>query len=304
MRILVLGSRGFIGSHVLSETNHNSVQVIGLSRQECDFLDHELLAKLIRGISPDLVVNAAGIVAGIQGNIEHPYKLISINSQLSLSIAKSCLDAGVENYLSFSAACVYPSGEYSSLQTKDLWSGKPEVSSLSYATAKLLNLQLNESVNAEFGLKWKTIIPSNLYGVKENLGQIDSAAHVLESLIAKSIHAKKLGLKEVEVWGDGSPKRTFLHVKDLAQATVHVALYANELPSIVNVNGSEEVSIQKLAESVAEFAEFHGVVKFNENMPNGAPRKNLDDSVLRKTGWKPKMEFYSELKKLVVHACS
>jgi GDP-L-fucose synthase len=163
-----------------------------------------------------------------------------------------------------------------------------------------MNLQLNESVNLQFGLGWKTLIPSNLYGFKEKLGRIDDSAHVLESLIARTLYAKRNHKASVEVWGDGTPLRTFLHVKDLASATFHLMGAADQLPSIININGGEEFSIKKLAESIVYFAGYKGDLWFNSTKPNGASRKNLDDSILRSTGWSPETQFLSELKDLIL----
>lgn len=299
MKALVLGSKGFIGSNILKEANRHQVDIIGLSRSDCDFLDTPKLAQIISREDPDFVVNAAGLSAGIQGNIDKPFDLLNINAQLTLSIVNSCLIAEVENYLSYSAACIYPGSSIKSLAPKDLWSDKPELTSLSYATSKIMNLQLTESVNTQFNLKWKTLIPSNLYGYKEKLGEIDNSAHVLESLIAKTLYAKRNHKTTVEVWGDGSPLRTFLNVRDLASATFHIMGIAKNLPSIINVNGGEEVSIKSLAESIMHLADFAGELFFNSAKPNGALRKNLDDSILRSTGWEPEIQFLPELSALI-----
>jgi len=302
MKILILGCEGFIGSHFYHQKNDLNLDIKGISRKDCDFLETQKLTNLIKQINPDCVINAAGKVAGILGNIERPYELLNHNSQLALSISSSCLAAGVENYISFSAACVYPSESKSSISTLDLWTGKPEKTSLSYATSKILALQLNESINLQFGLNWRTIIPSNLFGFKPGLSQIDNASHVLESLIAKTVFAQKNHLKSVEVWGDGTPMRTFLHVEDLVSATIHVALNSRNLSNVINVNGSQEITIEDLARLIAKFADFNGEVVFNRDVPNGALRKNLDDSEIRESGWSTKIDFYTELESLVDRA--
>lgn len=302
MKILVLGSNGFIGSSILTEASRFNIKAVGLSRKDCDFLEIDKLTNLINREAPDFVINAAGVVAGIQGNLDSPFDLLYKNSELILAIAKSCISAEVQSYISFSAACIYPSGSKESTSTSDLWAGKPEISSLSYATSKILGLQLNESVNSQFGLKWKTIIPSNLYGYKDSMLDLDRASHVLESLIAKTLTAKKSKSENVEVWGDGTPQRTFLHVKDLALATLNIIENADKLPSVLNVNGGTEVTIKLLAESIAEFAVYKGGIVFNPQKPNGALRKNLDDSILRSTGWRNQSDFFTELKLLVTQA--
>jgi GDP-L-fucose synthase len=121
-------------------------------------------------------------------------------------------------------------------------------------------------------------------------------------LIAKTVSARKNNQRSIEVWGDGTPTRTFLHVEDLVSATIHVVLNSEKLPSIINVNGSQEISIGELARLISRFANFDGDINFNKNMPNGAARKNLDDSEIRSSGWSTKMDFYSELESLVVTA--
>ena len=299
MKVLVLGSKGFIGSNILMQATRYRADTVGLSRSDCDFLETRKLAAIISRESPDYVINATGLAAGIQGNIEKPFDLLNTNAQLTLSIANSCLIAEVEKYISFSAACIYPGSSIKSLAPTDIWSDKPEPTSLSYATSKIMSLQLTESVNSQFNLGWKTLIPSNLYGYKEKLGKIDNSAHVLESLIAKTLYAKRNHKASVEVWGDGSPLRTFLSVKDLASATFHIMGIAEQLPSIINVNGGEEVSIKSLAESIVNFTGFTGDLCFNSAKPNGAARKNLDDSILRSTGWIPETHFLSELRALI-----
>lgn len=299
MKVLVLGSKGFIGSNILMQANCHRVDVVGLSRIDCDFLETRKLAAIISRESPDYVINATGLVAGIQGNIDKPFDLLNTNAQLTLSIANSCLIANVEKYISYSAACIYPGNLLESLNPSDIWSDKPEATSLSYATSKIMSLQLSESINSQYGLRWKTIIPSNLYGFKENLSDIDNSAHVLESLIAKTLYAKRNHKLGVEVWGDGSPLRTFLNIKDLASATFHILGISEQLPSIINVNGGEEVSIKSLAESIVHFTGFTGDLWFNSTKPNGSARKNLDDSILRSTGWAPKTHFLAELRALI-----
>ena len=302
MKILVLGSEGFIGSHLYRKKNESKLDIWGISRRDCNFLETQKLARIIKKPNPEWVINAAGEVAGILGNIEKPYDLLNHNTQLAISISSSCLEAGIENYISFSAACVYPSQSKNNISTLDLWSGKPETTSLSYATSKILALQINESINLQFGLNWRTIIPSNLFGYKAGLGEINNASHVLESLIAKVVVAKKNDYKSIEVWGDGSPMRTFLHVDDLASATLHVVLNGGNLANVINVNGSQEISIENLARLIAKFADFNGELIFNKDIPNGALRKNLDDSEIRESGWSTRIDFYSELESLVAKA--
>jgi GDP-L-fucose synthase len=298
MRILVLGSKGFIGNALMSATVNQDLNLIGLSRDECDFTNQKDLTSHIRTMKPDVVINAAGMVAGVVGNLRRPVELLTRNAQLNVSIALSCLESDVQTYIYLGAACMYPSGLDAPMHPSILWSARPEKTSFSYATAKLMGVTLNESVNEEFGRKWITIIPSNLFG--NTRSEIGDEGHVMDALITRFRKAKDSDLKEVVVWGDGTPRRTFLHVEDFVSAILFSIQNLSTLSSVINVNGDAEISIMDLAHKIKSYVDFNGAITFDSQKPNGAPRKNLDDSEIRNLGWRPKKNFDEALINLCV----
>ena len=296
MRVLILGSKGFIGNALLSATTKQNQDVVGLSRDECDFTNQKDLTSHIRIIKPDVVINAAGMVAGVVGNLRQPVELLTRNAQLNVSIGLSCLEADIERYIYLGAACMYPSGFDEPMNPSILWSARPERTSFSYAAAKLMGVALNESMNEEYGKKWLTMIPSNLFG--NSRSETGDDGHVMDALITRFRAAKESDLEEVIVWGDGTPRRTFLHVEDFASAILFSIHNMSNMSSIINVNGDSEVSIMDLAQKIKSYVDFKGTITFDNKKPNGALRKNLDDSEIRSLGWRPKKNFEEALSKL------
>lgn len=296
--ILLLSPAGFVGS-AIKRVFAPSLPLVTLSRREVDFCDTENLTRLIREISPGVIINAAGSVAGIQGNIDHPVDLIMSNTEVTTSVLRAANAVGVSKYIQFASACVYPLNETSPSRPEDLGTGPIEQTSLSYATSKILAIESVRAYRMQYKYDWVTIIPTNLYGP----GDWDhgSGGHVISMIMEKFVTANKDGSDAVTVWGDGKSRRSFLHIDDLADATQFMLAQSPDDEAVINVSGDQEISIRDLAYLMREVTGFKGEVVFDSTKPNGARRKQLDDSHLRSKGWQPSVALETGLKDYLRH---
>lgn len=282
--VLLLSPDGFVGSAI--KRNLGSVtSVVTLSRKDFDFRDTKVLIARIRDIDPSVVINAAGRVAGIQGNIDHPVDLIMLNAEITTSVLRASHEVGVARLIQFASACVYPLNELTPSRPEDIGTGLIEQTSLSYATAKIFAIEAVRSYRKEFNHDWLTLIPTNLYGP----GDWDhgSGGHVISMLMEKFIFARDQHSEAVSVWGDGKSTRNFLHVDDLASAVQFLVKQESNNESVINVSGDQEITIKDLAFLMRDIVGYDREVQFDESKPNGARRKQLDDSYLRAKGWRP-----------------
>jgi GDP-L-fucose synthase len=210
---------------------------------------------------------------------------------------KVCHELKIQNLIQFASACVYPIDEIRALNPEDLNTGPIEKSSKSYATAKLMSIEATSAFNQEFGYTWTTFIPTNLYGPGDTNSGIEG--HVVSSLRNRFLLARNNNETEVVVWGDGLSLRNFLHVNDLATAVELRVRSEFRVENVINLAGEEEISIRELSEKIAEFTKYEGRIRFDKSKPNGARRKQLDDSYWRSFGWKPGIEINSGLKNYI-----
>jgi GDP-L-fucose synthase len=285
-RILLFGADGFIGKSISKELSKFSFYS-GLTRNNLDVCEYSKVKQVILDFKPTIVINTTGKVAGIQGNIDSPVSLMRDNSENILSITKACHELKIEKMIQFASACVYPLNEINSSMPEDLGTGIIEQTSKSYATSKIFGIELFNSYRKQFGYKWSTIIPTNLYGVGD--WNTDTNGHVIAMLVRKFISAKQKKLSQVEVWGDGQSLRNFLNVTDLAEATSFFILNEMFDNEITNISGEKEVSIEELALIIKKVIEYQGELIFDKTKPNGARRKILNDDLIRSLGWIPKV---------------
>ena len=286
-RIVLLGANGFIGSAV-SRKLQLSKNFFGMTRNSLNVLEFDKLKKTLRDLEPDIVINATGKVAGIQGNIEHPTELTTANSETIISITRACHELGIGQLFQFASACVYPLNESSSSSPEDIGTGLIEETSKGYATAKLFGIELFESYRKEFGYNWCTIIPSNLYGFGD--WESSSDGHVIAMLTKKILSANKFNYPEVELWGDGKSLRNFLNIDDLASAILFITKINVDFQSIININGDTERSIFEIAQMIKKVIKYDGTFVFDKTKPNGARKKALNDNYIRGLGWKPEID--------------
>jgi GDP-L-fucose synthase len=293
LKIALLGSSGFIGSNISSKLAGNFDYVCH-TRNDFDINNQKQLSEFLTVNKITHVINCIGEVAGVQGNLDRPASLLISNLTTATSIIKVCHDLRINQLIQFASACVYPINEIRSLEPDDLGSGPIEPSSKSYATAKLAMIEATKAFNKEFGYRWTTFIPSNLYGPGDwNRGD---SAHVISSLMNRFLIAKKQNRNLVVIWGDGKSKRNFLHVSDLAEAVLLRLRNESRVDDIINLSGDCEISIYDLAHKIADICNFEGKIQFDLSKPNGARRKLLDDAYWRRFGWDTKINLDSGLR--------
>ena len=240
---------------------------------------------------PDFVVLAAAKVGGIYANNEYPAEFIYQNMMIEANVIHEAWSAGVKNLLFLGSSCIYPKFAKQPMAESELLTGVLEPTNEPYAVAKIAGIKLCESYNRQYGTDYRSVMPTNLYGPGDNYHGLNS--HVVPAMIKRFHEAKEKTLPSVEVWGTGKVMREFLHVDDMAAASVFVmgldkATYqANTQPMLshINVGTGQDVTIAELAQTVKKVVGFGGELVFNANKPEGTPRKLLDVSRINKMGW-------------------
>jgi GDP-L-fucose synthase len=287
VKIYVAGHRGLVGSsivkHIELETEHSW---IGKSRSELDLLDRKSVFDFLNHENPDAVIIAAAKVGGIYANKSYPVEFLSHNLQIETNLMDGAHSQGVAKLLFLGSSCVYPKLALQPIKEEYLLSGPLEKTNEAYALAKISGLKLVQAYRIQYGHRWISAMPTNLYGPGDSF-DLDNS-HVLPALIRKFDDAKSFGQSKVTLWGTGKPKREFLHANDFARACVTLLeRYDDDSP--INVGFGEDISIKDLAELVKEVTGFTGEIEWDESKPDGTPRKFLDSSRILELGWQPRI---------------
>ena len=273
-----------VGSELAREAVGSGFKVEGKSSQELDFMDRKAVFLELSLLRPEYLVIAAAKVGGIQANSNYPVDFLSSNLQIQTNLLDAAHEANVRRVLFLGSSCIYPKYATQPIVEESLLSDSLEPSNSYYAIAKIAGVKLVEAYRKQHNRQWISVMPSNLYGPGDNFDS--ELAHVLPALIHKLHLAKFEGAPSVQLWGDGTPMREFLHVRDLAKALVLLLMNYDE-DSPINVGSGEEVTIKTLAEMVARTVGYAGVISFGANSLNGTPRKILESSKIRNLGWQP-----------------
>jgi GDP-L-fucose synthase len=231
-----------------------------------------------------LIVDAAAMVGGIGANNAYPVKFLSDNLTIQGNLMHAAHKAKVPNFVFLGSSCIYPRDCAQPIKEEYLMTGPLEETNSAYAIAKIAGIELINSYRKEYGTHWISLMPTNLYGPKDNFDLTTS--HVMPAFIRRFVEATESGAEKVTLWGSGKPLREFLHVDDLAQA-VMVASEKYDSSLHLNVGSGEDLSIKNLAERVAAAAGFTGAIRWDSSKPDGTPRKVLDVSRIKALGWKP-----------------
>jgi GDP-L-fucose synthase len=287
MKIYVAGHRGLVGSATVREIEKDSKDVfVGQTRAELDLLDRRAVFEYLVKEKPDAVVIAAAKVGGIQANNTYPVEFLSQNLQIETNLLDGAHAAGIEKLLFLGSSCVYPKFAQQPIREEYLLTGELEKTNEAYALAKISGLKLVQAYRTQYGHRWISAMPTNMYGPGDNFDLENS--HVLPALIRKFDDAKTSGASSVTLWGSGSPKREFLHSDDLGSACIFLLEnYDNDIA--INVGVGEDVSIKELAETIKRIIGFEGSIEWDSSKPDGTPRKLLDVSRLTALGWKAKI---------------
>lgn len=273
-----------VGSSIALEAIAQGHEVIGKSSQELDFtLRKDVFQELITS-KPDYLIIAAAKVGGIGANSSLPVDFLSVNLQIQTNLIDGAHAAGVKRVLFLGSSCIYPKLASQPISESALLTGELEPTNAPYAIAKIAGLKLVEAYRLQYGHRWISAMPTNLYGPRDNFNL--ETAHVLPALIHRFHNAKITSASEVIIWGDGTPMREFLHVEDLARACLMLLKnYDNSVA--VNIGSGQEISVARLATMISEIVGYTGGFAFNKDRPNGTPRKLLDSDKILKLGWKP-----------------
>ena len=284
MKVVVAGSTGLAGSAISAAFSAQGHQVIGLNRSVVDLMDGAATQQFFINTKPDLVVDAAAKVGGIGANNTFPVEFLADNITIQRNLMNAAHAAKVEKFVFLGSSCIYPRDCAQPIKEEYLMTGPLEATNSAYAIAKIAGIELINSYRKEYGTRWISLMPTNLYGPRDNFDL--AASHVLPAFIRRFVDAAESGAEKVVLWGSGSPLREFLHVDDLAQAVV-VASEKYDSSLHLNVGTGEDLSIKELASVVAKSAGFRGEIEWDSSKPDGTPRKVLDVSRIKALGWKP-----------------
>jgi GDP-L-fucose synthase len=284
MKVMVAGSSGLAGSALVTVFRASGYEVIEVNRSVVDLLDTKKTLDFMKESSPDIVIDAAAKVGGIAANDNFPVEFLLENLTIQANLMKAAHKAGVDQFVFLGSSCIYPRDCPQPIKEEFLMTGPLESTNSAYAIAKISGIELINSYRKEYGKKWVSLMPTNLYGPNDNFEL--SGSHVFPALVRRFIEAVEGNAAKVTLWGDGSPRREFLHAEDLARA-VDVAMHKHNSDLHLNVGTGEDISIKDLATKVASAVGFEGVIEWDVSRPGGTPRRVLDVTRMKELGWKP-----------------
>jgi GDP-L-fucose synthase len=284
MTILVAGATGLAGSAIVRELNRIGRPVVGISSKDVDLLDRNATFNYLNRLKPNAVIDAAAKVGGISANNTYPVEFLSENIQIQTNLMDAAHSAKVEKFVFLASSCVYPKSCPQPIKEEYVLTGVLESTNSAYAMAKLAGIELVKAYRKEFGHKWISVMPTNLYGPNDNFDL--ESSHVFPALIRKFIEAKKANAKSVNLWGTGKPRREFLHVDDLANAIVF-CIDNYDSDQQINIGTGIDLTVAELAEKIAKNTGFTGSINWDVARGDGTPQKVLDIQKITNLGWKP-----------------
>ena len=283
-KIYVAGHRGMVGSAIVRKLAEKGyANIVTRTHKDLDLLDQAAVQAFMRSEKPDYLFLAAAKVGGIQANNVYRADFIYQNLVIEANVIGAAHAAGVQRMLSLGSSCIYPRDCPQPIKEEYLLTGPLELTNEPYAIAKIAGVKMCESFNRQYGTAYVSAMPTNLYGPNDNYDLNNS--HVLPALLRKAHEAKLNGDNKLVVWGSGKPMREFMHVDDMADASVFIMEHEEIKDGLFNVGTGTDVTIRELAETIMGVVGFQGDLVFDASKPDGTPRKLLDVSRLREVGW-------------------
>ncbi|PZR76871.1 MAG: GDP-fucose synthetase [Chthoniobacterales bacterium] len=286
-KVFVAGHRGLVGSALVHKLNEKGfTNLVMRARSELDLRDAADVDAFMAEERPEIVMLAAATVGGIKANNDFPVEFLLDNLQIQNNVIRASHESGVDKLLFLGSSCIYPKFATQPIPESALLTGALEPTNEAYAIAKITGIKLCQAYARQYGAKFISAMPTNLYGPNDNFDLASS--HVLPALLRKAHEAKCSGAEKIIVWGSGRVRREFLHVDDLAEACLYL-VQNYDSPEIINVGCGEDISIRELAELICDVVGYHGKLAWDATKPDGTPRKLLDISKLQQLGWKPRI---------------
>ena len=296
MKVLVAGASGLAGSAIAEASMNRGYETIQVTRQNVDLRNFAETVNLIGQHKPDVVISAAAKVGGIVANNDFPVEYMLENLQIQNNVISASHSARVNKVVFLGSSCIYPRNSAQPIKEEYLMTGELEPTNSAYAVAKIAGIELINSYRKEYSHKWVSLMPTHLYGPRDNFNL--KSSHVLPALIRKFLEAKENRFESVTLWGTGKPRREFLYIDDFAEAVMVVAeKYDQKLH--LNVGTGVDISIKDLAGTIAKIVGFEGQILWDTNKPDGTPRKVLDISRIKELGWEPIVDLASGIQKTV-----
>jgi GDP-L-fucose synthase len=295
-RIYVAGHRGMVGSAIVRTLEGRGYRdIVARTHKELDLTDQAAVRAFYAKEKPEVVVLAAAHVGGIHANNTYPAEFIYDNLMIEANVIHEAYRADVKRLLFLGSSCIYPRMAAQPMREDALLTGTLESTNEPYAIAKIAGIKLCESYNRQYGTDYRSVMPTNLYGPGDNYHPENR--HVIPALIRRFHEAKESAAPTVTIWGSGTPKREFLYVDDMAEASVHVmeldaATYAKHtkpMLSHINVGTGEDLTIAELARLIGRVVGYRGEIGFDPTKPDGTPRKLMDVGRLKSLGWQPRV---------------
>ena len=293
----IAGHRGMVGSAIFRQLQAaGEANIVTRTHSELDLTNQLAVRDFMQAEQPDVVVLAAGKVGGIYANDTYPAQFIYENLMIECNVIHQAFDAGVTKLLQLGSSCIYPKAVPQPMLENALLTGKLEPTNEPYAVAKIAGIKLCESYNRQYGVDYRSVMPTNLYGPGDNFHPDNS--HVMPALIRRFHEAASGGLDEVVIWGSGTPRREFLHVDDMAEASLFVLnlpkdIYeqnTDPMMSHINVGSGTDISIFELAMLVAKVTGYKGQISTDRTKPDGTMRKLMNVDRLAKMGWSAQIQ--------------
>lgn len=298
IKIYIAGHRGMVGSAILDNLNENGYSnIITATSKELDLRDQKATNAFIANKRPDVVIIAAARVGGILANNEYPWQFLYDNLMIEANLINAAHQNDVQDLIFLGSSCIYPKMAPQPLKEEYLLTGPLEPTNEWYAVAEITGIKLCQALNKQFGRNYISMMPTNLYGPRDNFDL--KTSHVLPAMIRKFHEAKENDHAAVSLWGSGSPMREFLHVEDLAESVRFVMEYEGQLDyDLINAGTGVDLTIKALAEIVQSVVGHEGEINWDASKPDGTPRKLMDVSLLKELGWSAQIQLEDGIKEI------